>query len=106
MHVTVSLCGVKPGIGLHRTDVVDLEALYVCDECVCVCVRAHMCVCVHACMRVCVCMHACTCVLGETGTPSTDLTEEQSLLCCVWVAKHACPLTMLREGSLDGLLRC
>ena len=46
MHVTVSLCGVKPGIGLHHTDVVNLEALFVCDECVCV----HACVCVCACM--------------------------------------------------------
>ena len=59
MHVTVSLCGVKPGIGLHLKDVVDLEALYVCDECVCVCVCMHACVCVCACMHVSVCVCAC-----------------------------------------------
>ena len=70
MHVTVSLCGVKPGIGLHRTNVVDLEALmYVMNVCVCVRARMCVCVCMHACECVCACMHARVCWVRPVHRP-------------------------------------
>ena len=50
--------------------------MYVCDVCVCVCVRVCMCACVYVCVRGCLCMcggYVCVCpcvtllVLGSKG---------------------------------------
>ena len=54
------------------------------------------------------CVHACTCVLGETGIPSVHRFDLGAVIAVLHLGgkTYACPLTMLREGSLDGLLQC